>query len=56
MNNKAKFLGIGLVIGGFLGIIIGSLNDNLTGGIVYGGGFGLVIGLAVGYFLDRRVR
>jgi len=55
MNNKSKFLAIGLVLGGGIGIVVGALFDNIPMGIVFGGGFGLVIGLAIGAALDARV-
>jgi hypothetical protein len=54
MNNKAKFLAIGLVLGGGIGIAAGNLLGGISMGIVYGGGFGLIIGLAIGAFLDSR--
>lgn len=54
MNNKSKFLAIGLVLGGGIGIAAGNLLGSVSMGIVYGGGFGLIIGLAIGAFLDRR--
>ena len=54
MNNTAKYLGIGLVLGGLLGVLFGTFMDNISMGIVFGGGGGLVIGLAIGYYLDRR--
>lgn len=54
MNNSTKFLAIGMVIGGGIGIVLGGSMDNIPMGIVFGGGFGLVIGLAIGYAVDRR--
>lgn len=54
MSNSAKFVAIGLVLGGGIGIVIGSIMDNIPMGIVFGGGFGMVLGLAIGYALDRR--
>jgi hypothetical protein len=54
MNNTAKFLAIGLVLGGGIGIVAGALVDNISMGIVFGAGGGLIIGLAIGYYLDRR--
>lgn len=54
MANTAKYLGVGLVLGGLLGVIIGGFADNIPMGIVFGGGGGLIIGLAIGYALDRR--
>lgn len=56
MNNKAKFLAIGLVLGAGIGIVAAAIMGNmtLTMGIVFGGGFGLVLGLAAGWYLDRR--
>lgn len=54
MNNTAKFLALGLVLGGGIGIIVGAMMNNIPMGIVFGGGFGLVLGLAVGAALDRR--
>jgi NhaP-type Na+/H+ or K+/H+ antiporter len=56
MKNTSKFLAIGLVLGGGIGIVIGSIVDNISMGIVFGAGGGLVIGLAIGYYLDRRAR
>jgi len=56
MNNTAKFLAIGLVLGGGVGIIVGALVGNIPMGIVFGGGGGLIIGLAVGAALDRRAK
>ena len=56
MNNKAKYLAIGLVFGGLIGIVASTFMDSLTMtmGIVFGGGFGLIIGLAIGATLDRQ--
>lgn len=54
MNNTGKFLAIGLVIGGGIGIVIGGMLGNIPMGIVFGGGGGMIIGLAIGYSLDRR--
>jgi hypothetical protein len=54
MNNKSKFLAIGLVLGGLVGVVAGTLMDNIPMGIVFGGGFGLIAGLAMGAALDRR--
>lgn len=54
MANSAKFMAIGLVLGGGIGIVVGAIMDNIPMGIVFGGGFGLVLGLAIGYALDRR--
>ena len=54
MNNIPKFLAIGLVLGGGVGIVVGAAMNNIPMGIVFGGGFGLVIGLAIGTVLDRR--
>lgn len=56
MNKKAKFLAIGLVFGGLIGIVAANFMDNLamSMGIVFGGGFGLIIGLAIGAVLDRQ--
>ena len=54
MNNVAKFLPIGLVLGGGIGILVGSLVNDIPMGIVFGGGFGLIIGLALGKVLDNR--
>ena len=54
MNNAAKFLAIGLVLGGGIGIVVGSSLGSIPMGIVFGGGFGLILGLAVGTTLDRR--
>jgi len=54
MNSLAKFLPLGLVIGGGIGIIVGAAVNNIPMGIVFGGGFGLVLGLAVGAALARR--
>ena len=56
MNNTSKFLAIGLVIGGGIGIVVGALMDNIPMGIVFGGGGGLIIGLAIGVALDRRAK
>lgn len=54
MNNIPKFLTIGLVLGGGVGIVVGAAMNNIPMGIVFGGGFGLVIGLAIGTALDRQ--
>ena len=54
MNNTAKLLAIGLVLGGGIGIVVGASLGSISMGIVFGGGFGLIIGLAVGTALDRR--
>jgi hypothetical protein len=54
VNNKSKLLAIGLVLGGGLGIIVGSLMNNISMGIVFGGGFGFIMGLAIGAALDRN--
>jgi len=44
MNNTSKFLAIGLVIGGGIGIVAGILMDNI------------IMGLAIGATLDRRAK
>jgi len=54
MMYSAKFLAVGLVLGGGIGILVGSLLGNIPMGIVFGGGFGLVIGLAVYGALSLR--
>ena len=54
MNNSARFLAIGLVLGGGIGIVAGAFLSSIPMGIVFGAGGGLVIGLAVGYYIDRR--
>lgn len=56
MNNKSKYLAVGLVFGGLIGIVASTFLDSLTMtmGIVFGGGFGLIIGLAIGTALDRQ--
>jgi hypothetical protein len=56
MNNTAKFLAIGLVLGGGVGIVVGVLMSNIPMGIVFGGGGGLIIGLAIGAALDRQAK
>ena len=56
MNNIPKFLPIGLVLGGGIGIVVGAAMNNIPMGIVFGGGFGLVLGLAIGTALDRRTK
>jgi hypothetical protein len=55
VNNKSRFLAIGLVLGGGIGIIAGIIMDNIPIGIAFGGGFGLIIGLAIGAVLDNRI-
>ena len=52
--NNAKFLAIGLVLGGGFGIIAGALVDNTPMGIVFGGGFGLILGLAIATIRERQ--
>lgn len=54
MSNTAKFLAIGLVIGGGIGILVGAMVGNIPMGIVFGGGGGLILGLAIGTLKDRR--
>ena len=54
MNNSARFLAIGLVLGGGIGIVVGAFVDSISMGIVFGAGGGLIIGLAIGYYIDRR--
>jgi F0F1-type ATP synthase assembly protein I len=54
MENKSKFLAIGLVLGAGIGIIAGSAFGSIPMGIVFGGGFGLILGLAIGDVLERR--
>ena len=54
MNNIPKFLPIGLVLGGGIGIVVAAAMNNIPMGIVFGGGFGLVLGLTIGTALDRR--
>ena len=56
MSDYAKYLAIGLVLGGLIGIVIGGAMDNIPMGIVFGGGFGLVIGLAAGYLIEHRTQ
>lgn len=56
MNNTAKFLAVGLVLGGGVGIVVGVLMSNIPMGIVFGGGGGLIIGLAIGAALDRQAK
>jgi hypothetical protein len=41
-------LAVGLVLGGIVGLVIGNM-------ILFAGG-GLVLGLAIGYALDHRIR
>ena len=55
VNNKSRFVAIGLVLGGGIGIIAGIIMDNIPIGRALGGGFGLVIGLAIGAALDQRI-
>lgn len=55
MSNTAKFLAIGLVLGGGIGIFIGSIVGNIPMGVVFGGGVGLILGLAFEAFLDRQI-
>jgi hypothetical protein len=52
---NSKFLAIGLVLGGGIGILVGAALNNIPMGIVFGGGIGLIIGLATALVLDRRV-
>jgi F0F1-type ATP synthase assembly protein I len=54
MSNTSRFLAIGLVLGGLVGVVAGTVMDNIPMGIVFGGGFGLIAGLAIGAALDRR--
>jgi hypothetical protein len=56
MKNTSRFLAIGLVLGAGIGIVSAALMDTvtMTTGIVFGGGCGLVLGLAAGWYLDRR--
>jgi hypothetical protein len=54
MNTKSKLLTVGLILGGLVGIVAGTVMDNIPMGIVFGGGIGLVVGLASGAALDRR--
>jgi hypothetical protein len=54
MKNTSKFLAIGLVLGAGMGIVAGSLMNNIPMGIIFGGGFGLIMGLAIGAGMDRR--
>ena len=54
MNINSKYIAIGLVLGGGIGIVAGILMDNLPMGIVFGGGFGLVLGLAVSAATSSR--
>jgi hypothetical protein len=54
MNNKARLLALGLVLGGGIGLIIGFATDNVGVNIALGGGIGLVLGLGLGALLDAR--
>jgi hypothetical protein len=54
MNNIARFLALGLVIGGGIGIVLGGMLGNIPMGIVFGGGGGMVIGLAIGAVANHR--
>lgn len=54
MNNTAKLLAIGLVLGGGIGIVVGAMMGDIPMGIVFGGGGGLILGMAIGAYLDRR--
>ncbi len=54
MMYAAKYLAAGLVLGGGIGILLGSLLGNIPMGIVFGGGFGMVAGLAVYGALSLR--
>jgi hypothetical protein len=56
MNYTARSTAIGLVLGGGIGIVVGSSLGNVPMGIVFGGGAGLVLGLTIGYYLERRSR
>ncbi|MFN2130887.1 MAG: glycine zipper family protein [Anaerolineae bacterium] len=48
VSYTALGMAIGLIVGGIVGLIIGNM-------VIFAGG-GLVLGLAIGYALDQRVR
>lgn len=52
--SNIKFLPMGLVLGGGIGIVIGAAVNDIPMGIVFGGGFGLIIGLAMVWVFNRR--
>ena len=51
---NSKFLAIGLVLGGGIGILVGAALNNIPIGIVFGGGFGLIAGLATAAISGHR--
>jgi hypothetical protein len=51
---NSKFLAIGLVLGGGIGIPVGAALNNIPMGIVFGGGFGLIIVLTIAWATGRR--
>jgi len=51
---NSRFLAIGLVLGGGIGILVGAAPNNIPMGIVFGGGFGLITGLAIAAITDHR--
>jgi hypothetical protein len=51
---NTKFLAMGLVLGGGIGILVGAAQNNIPMGIVFGGGFGLIIGLILAWATGRR--
>ena len=54
MNGRSKFVAVGLVLGGGIGIVVGSLLGSIPMGIVFGGGIGLVVGVGIGAAVGRR--
>ena len=54
MNMVSRFVALGLVLGGGIGILNGSLLGDIPRGIVFGAGIGLILGLGIGEMLQRR--
>lgn len=48
VSYTALGMAVGLIVGGIVGLIIGNL-------VIFAGG-GLVVGLAIGYAWDQRIR
>ena len=47
-QRMGKYVGIGLVLGTSVGIVIGTVLDNIGMGVAFGAGIGLIVGAAWG--------
>lgn len=53
-NDLAMAISLGLCFGSAIGILIGTLNDNLTLGLCYGPGIGVCIGVLINSMTNKK--